>query len=125
MPPLERSMLHSKAVVWSGVTVDRDGDPKLDPQPREIDARVVWGQRQMLTPQGGLAPVDAQLETDEELAVGEVVWDGRLADFDPDGDFTLMEVATYSSTPDVKGRESKLRYGLVYFRASLPDSDLT
>lgn len=126
MPAPEVAYREQTAVLWPERGFDDDGHVKVG-SPVEIQVRWNTGRTMALDPQGNKIAVDATMVVNRKLGVGSVLFKGALADWvgtgsgsAGDGD-ELMQVATFSEVPDLKGRFTRRVAGLVWFRDTLPE----
>lgn len=119
MPPLESLGRTQKAVLMSASGADAYGEP-LRGTPVEIMVRWNTKRTQMLTSKGEVVALDATAVVGQRIEIGSQMWLGALVDWYGTGsgqtDDELMEVKTYSETPDLKGRNSLKTVGLMRFR---------
>ena len=125
MPPQEESHRLQKAVLWAKAGTDDYGQHTVG-DPVEIDVRWNARRRETADPKGNPLVLDADAVVDRVIAVGSRMWLGELADWLGTGsgadDEEIMEVMTYSETPDVKNRFSTRTVGLAHFRGSMSDA---
>lgn len=123
MPSQERAFLPQRAVLWlSGNTFDQFGQPVVAP-PVEIAVRWNDKQGEALDATGNTITLDATAVVDRRITIGSRLWLGTLAQWNGTGPGSgqeipnrLIEVKTYSETPDIKGRNSFKTVGLLRFR---------
>ncbi|HYE70395.1 MAG TPA: hypothetical protein VD932_02605 [Aquabacterium sp.] len=113
MPPIERSGLVDKAVLWPvrPGQYHEDGQPVLG-DPVEIDCKWVEGRKESGSPQlDGNIEIDAWALVDRKIAIGSGIWKGEMADWvgtgPPADSNECMRVAGYRETWDSKGREAE------------------
>lgn len=125
MPALESSYRRQTAVLWEVYAVDKFNEPLRD-TPVEIDVRWNTRQSEAADAQGNRVVLDATAVVGRAIPVGSLMWLGELADFVGTGtgssgdDTEIMEVMTYSETPDLKARNVRREVGLAYFRDTMP-----
>jgi hypothetical protein len=126
MPPFETMDRHQSALYWAATgRSGRDGQPIVS-APVELTVR--WAgpqpdQTERMTPEGNTVAVHATVVLDQPVTVGGIMWQGGFADLPgtasvPEGD--LMQVISYSETPDLKNRNFRREATLMRFRDSLP-----
>lgn len=129
MPPMETAYRRQTAVLWEWLREDAYNEPVLD-EPVEIAVRWKWGRREALSPQGTPIAVDATVVVAQDIAVGSLLYEGTLNEWyghsgtgsgSAGQDTALMQVVTFSSTPDLKNRNRRRTAGLVYFRDEMPE----
>lgn len=123
MPPIEEHDRWQKAVHWPITGKTRHNEPTKGAA-EELDARWKWGRRSVTSAQGTPVAVDATVIVVQEVAVGDLMWLGELSEWNATGsagpNTSVMEVLTYSETPDIKGRFVRYELGLAYFRDRMP-----
>src|SRR5678816_2889377 len=112
MPPLEESELQWRTItLFPKVTIDEFGH--LDPgEGVEIQARWVNTTRQVIEPDSSVINIMADVAVERELKVGDLLWNGRLADYEDGtgtGDIELCEVRLRRTVPDIKGETSRFQ----------------
>src|SRR5882757_2595614 len=123
MPPLERTDLLQRAVLWSASGRDRYGQVTVG-DPVEITVRWLDQQSQMLDPQGNTVTVDVTVVVQQDIKIGSQMWLGELADLIGTGsepETGRMEVKAFNSTLDIKARNNRRTIGLM--RMNLPATD--
>lgn len=121
MPPFQEDHLDQKAVLWELVTFDESNEPIVSPAV-EIDCRWVKQSRQGSNSQGTNTNTSATVIVNREIAEGSILWEGKLVDRPdpiPNND-PLMEVISYSETPDLRDIEHRREVTVARYRASLP-----
>jgi uncharacterized delta-60 repeat protein len=123
MPVVETSRRQQKAVLWAASRHDEFGQPTVD-SPAEVDVRWNTNRRESLDAQGNVIALDADAVVDRRIAVGSIMWLGKLVDWYStdvnNNDSELMQVKTYSETPDLKNRFARRTVGLMRHRDELP-----
>ena len=126
MPPPEVAYREQTAVLWPERGFDNNGHVKVG-SPVEIQVRWNTQRTTALDPQGNKIAVDATVVVGQKIGVGSVLFKGELADWVGTGSGSagagdeLMQVATFSEVPDLKGRNVRRVAGLVWFRDTLPE----
>jgi hypothetical protein len=121
MPPFEVMDLNQTALLWEKTGDDLHGEPVLA-EPVEISVRWVWEDRVASGSQGNPVALDATVVVEIDVPWGSVLWEGDLDDWYSAGSAGayLMEVASLSTTPDIKNRHTRRTLGLTRFRGELP-----
>jgi hypothetical protein len=124
MPPLEDSFMNDTAVLWPFKGFDRHGELTIG-SPVEITCRWSESDRQAGGVGGGTDPADAQVEVDQYIPIGSLMWKGMLEEWDSTQPQKLFQVVERSSSKDVKGRWRSRRVVLRKFLAKLPAQAIT
>jgi hypothetical protein len=119
MPPLEDSFMNDTAVLWPFKGFDRHGEPVVD-SPVEINCRWSESDHQAGGVGGGTDPAEAQVEVDQYIPIGSLMWKGLLEEWDATQPHTLFQVVERTSSRDVKGRWRSRRVVLRKFSSKLP-----
>lgn len=121
MPAFETMDLHQRALWWPAAgRAPVDAEP-LRGEPLELPVRWVTGRTEGVDPQGHPIVLDATVVTARKVAVGDLFWLGRTAEFNPsDGGNEIMRVASYEETPSIHARFTRTTCGLQRFRGRLP-----
>jgi hypothetical protein len=90
--------LKQYAVLYALSSYDEHGNPTLSAA-AEISCRWEDGRREITTPAGQLVEVDAEVFVNQSIAVGSILWKGRLSE-SPTSNFKI--VVAYSETPNTK-----------------------
>lgn len=100
--PQETAFLTDYAVLWPNIGYGNNGEVLLG---TAVEIRCRWesGRRDALSPDGIVIAVDALVIVKQAIAVGSVIWRGRLAD--KANATGLAEVKIYNEVPDLKGRD--------------------
>lgn len=114
MPSPETSGLYQKAVLWAITGYDKGAQPTYG-SPTEID--VEWNSIDKLYrgTKNESVQLIAEVRTNEDIAVGSVLWQGELADWVDSGgagNSELLEVVLQQKVWDAKGREMLRSYSL-------------
>lgn len=125
MPPLETTGRFQTAVLWELKSHDSHGRPTVyDP----VEIKVEWNARtsRNRSNQTSSQGVEATVVVDRKIALGSVMWLGKLVDWKgvrPDSDSEeVMQVVEYHRTPDIRGREVRQTVELTRFREAWPPS---
>jgi hypothetical protein len=119
MPPLEDSFMNDTAVLWPFKGFDRHGEPVVG-SPVEINCRWSESDRQAAGVGGGTDPAEAQVEVNQYIPTGSLMWKGLLEEWDATQPHTLFQVVERTSSRDVKGRWRSRRVVLRKFSSKLP-----
>ena len=117
MPTPERDHRGQKAVLWTFVTADRNGQPLVAP-PRQLE-NIGWmsGRRESIDEAANPIAVSATVDVNEEVPMFSIMRLGALTDV-PATPNNLHKVVDIKITPDIKGRE--IKYTLVLSRWQKP-----
>jgi len=122
MPDIESAWRYQKAVLYMANGYDNYGNPKVD---AGIDINVRWEDvtSETVDAKGNTVSIDAVVVVDREIAIGSILWKGRLEDIPgttgvPDGD--LRQVIKYSEIPDTKAQYFRRLVYCMRFKESLP-----
>jgi hypothetical protein len=129
MPQLELATLTQRAVLWRANGSDAYGEPTVDDASVEVAVRWNTKRREITDKQGNTVAYDAVAMVDRKIAVGSVMWLGRLSDLQvgvagfptvspPQDD--LYQVASYSEQPDIKGQAVARSVTLMRYKGCLP-----
>lgn len=124
MPPPERATRRQKATLWRARGTNDYGLAILDPNPEEVTLRWVQQVGEVPIGQGDTVGLDAAAVVDTKIPVNSAIWLGALADWYGTGsgqdDTELMQVNSYSETPDAKGRVAYREIGMKRYRGNKP-----
>lgn len=122
MSAIETRDLLQKIVLWPFVSYDSYGGFIVGPA-HELSARWSRNRRETIDAQGTKIALDATVVVAQKIIVGSLVWLGELADWLGTGsagdDSELMQVATYSETPDLRNKFIRREIGLVRYKDSV------
>lgn len=121
MPPLERTDLRQRAVLWPATGRDRFNNPILGP-PVEIPVRWLDVGSTILDPQGNTVAIDVTVIVQQSVPLNSQMWLGRINDLPGTSlvpEKGLMEVKKIDGGLDIKARN--VRYQLGLMRMKLPD----
>lgn len=108
------------AVWWPVVGLDAYGQPRRG-DPVEVDVRWLSQQRDMMDARGNVISYDATAVFTAPVAVGDVIWLGRLADFVEARDGKdLMVISGAEDTLPMHGGRVRRTRRLKRFRSNLP-----
>ena len=122
MPPIERTSIPQKAVVWDLVGRDDYGQEQVS-EGREIDCE--WPQN-FSESQGNQDTKESSNDTlvvNEELQFGSILWFGAYIDL-PTGTASpepLYVIVGRSSSPDIKGRNFRRTITVARYSSNLPE----
>lgn len=119
MPSPEVSGLKQKAVLWAADGYDSHGEYKVDAA-AEIDVR--WEDKRTEPPEpgSGKVAVVAIVTVAQDVAVGSIMWLGRLKDVaDPPVD--LCQVVDVEKIPSLKARHYLRVLSLTKYSNELPE----
>jgi hypothetical protein len=126
MPILEDDDMPDRAVYW-GATEGRtpDGEPVFE-EPVEIWVNYRHKSGSMVGPGGTAVSIDAQLSSQEDLALGSKIWvapdhtESALDQWYESGSAgqvdEVMRIEAYNRTRDAYNRETRFSYGLKWYR---------
>lgn len=124
MPRPERSSRTEKATLWRAVRTNDYGLAVLNPDPEEITLRWLHQVGEVPIGQGDTAGLDASAVVGVRVPINSAIWRGALADWYGTGsgqdDTELMQVNSYSETPDAKGRVAYREIGMKRYRGNKP-----
>lgn len=123
MPPPERAYLKQRAVLWRMTGYNAQGLPTLATQSEEIKCRFDERRTEKLGPKGVPIAVDGMMVVEVDIAVGSQVWLGSHDDLAASVTGTgegpelipesgVMDVVTFTKTPDLRGRHHSRVIGL-------------
>lgn len=118
MPAIETANRKQKAVLWAASGHDDYGEPKVN-SAVELSVRWTEGREETTDAQGEVVSYDATVRVDREIAVGSVLWKGKLADV-PSPTSDLFRVVARKTVPDLKGRDFERIVFLKRLSESLP-----
>lgn len=124
MPPLERTDLLQKAVLWPFLGYDGYGQPAVSKTPQEINVRWVDKQSVVQDAQGNTISFDVTIIVAQDVPDESVMWKGKLTDLPASftaPDSTLVNVRSKNRTPDIKNRNIRLELGGMRYKDSLPN----
>ncbi len=125
MPSMETADLRQCAVLWPATGHDEYGQPTVG-EPVEIRCRWVKKSQQVPDAQDNLVTVDATVVVCRKVEVRSNLYEGTLADYltlGTSGDReALVEVVTFSETPDIKNRFHRRELGVRYFRLAVAET---
>ena len=94
--------LNQKAVHWPRSGYNSYGEDKHG-DPAEIDCHWDYRQVEVLDANGNNQATDAVVTVGSDVAVGDLLWLGRLRDVS--GTETLLEVVGFDKNVNIKGRQ--------------------
>lgn len=121
MPNLEDSDAVQTAVLFNTAAYDNFGNTTVG-EPQEIPVRWTTSRRQALDPKGNTVALSAQVVVYQDIYPGAQMWLGTLAQWNQVSgnpstvDEELHEVISFSSTPDIKGRNGRRSVNLMRYR---------
>lgn len=116
--PLETSELNQRAVLWAASGTDNYGEHTVNAA-TEIAARWESGLAEAVGAQGAVIASSGTVVVDREIAVGSILWKGKLCDV-PTPKTNLHQVIDYQETPDVKARNYRRVVTLARYSDELP-----
>ena len=119
MPALEITGLIDYAVLWAVSSTDGYGQFKVS-DPVEIMVRWDGSQVESSDPQNTVLATPSEVLVDRVIAVGSVMWHGRLRDL-PDTLTGLVVVTGYEAIPDIKNRFTQRTVTLTHHGDTLPE----
>ena len=120
MPAFETMDLVHTAVYWEATGVDDYNNPTiLSNVGIEIPCRWTEGLAETLDAKGNVIAADASVVVDRELAIGSVMWLGKLVDL-PDPPTDLKYIKFRKATSDIKGRNTRRTVLLMKYSDTLP-----
>lgn len=121
MPQLEVVDFIHWAVLWTITGRDRYAKPVLA-DPIEIRCRWIATKKERVDAQGNTVAIDAQVYVGRDIAIGSLMWKGRLTELGvgqvPASD--VMQVITFPKTPDLKGRNYRRMVNVMRYSDALP-----
>ncbi len=122
MPAFEGMDRRDVAVYWPKTGVDKFNEPTRG-TPCQI--RLNWSadKRVQRLPDGTNVDMEGTAVVGQVMCLGDIVWLGRLSDFDPDAipaGNPLMHVVRFKEDADIKGRHVYRTVTLAKFHRSLP-----
>jgi hypothetical protein len=109
MPQPELANRTQRAVLWPMLGYDAYGQATVGP-PVEILVRWDTKRRETLDREGNSIALDATAVVDRRIDIGSRMWLGPISEWlgtgslEEDTHSGVMEVRSYSETPDIKGR---------------------
>jgi hypothetical protein len=87
-----------------------------------IPIKVRWteGQQEALDEHGSPIRLDARVVVDRSIAIGSILWLGKLTDFDSDNTSDLFEVTTIKETKNLRANQTRRVLGLQRYSDTLP-----
>ena len=124
MPAIEEACRKQKAMLWAYDGVNRYGQSTVSSTGTEIKVRWENDRKQTLDPNGNIIAVDAVVVVGQVVTIGSIMWLGAQSDLPSDliPTSNIMQVVSYASIPDIKGRDFYKEVGLVRFTDTLPTS---
>lgn len=118
MPRPEVASLKQYAVLWPFLRYDEKGEPVVS-SPIEIRVRWLDAFSENANADEGTKTSSPTIEVDREIAIGGILWKGRLTEVSgsPSG---LVMVIGSNSTPDIKGRFYARSVSTVRWKRNLP-----
>ena len=123
MPFQEQSHRTQHALLWPRSGDDAYGEPTVS---SVVQLRVRWNdtRAQASDAQGNPVTLSAEVHVDRNIKPGSVMWLGTLAEWLGTGsnqdDTEVMEVVSYNSVNDLKGRVAHHSVSLARYRGTLP-----
>lgn len=104
MPAIERANRHQYIVLWeaAGSVINEYGRRSVY-EPEELRVRWELVNRQGMNALNEIVAIDGVVFCVPDIAVGSLVWLGKMADL-PSPVTNLLEVVGFENTPDIKGR---------------------
>lgn len=115
---METSHLKQKAVLWAATGVDSYSEVKVSAAV-EVPVRWETGQKEAIDPQGSTIALESTVYVDRVVAVGSILWLGKLVDV-PGTPTNLRQVVIFKAVPDVKGRKFRYSVGVIKYSNELP-----
>jgi len=120
MPSPEISNLTDYAVLWEAAALDDYGEPTVY-YPIEIRVRWEESYTESADSQNTTQSISTTIFVDRELAIGSILWHGRLLELpSPVTGLILSSVTSYNTVPDIKGRVLQRTATLTRLSESLP-----
>lgn len=125
MPAFETMDRPQTATYWEVNGVNSLGQPTVG-SPVELSVQWDNSNSERLDSLGNSVVIDATIFTDRVLAMGSIVRQGTLSDWQGTGSSVvpegLMMIKTVNVTYDIKGRNRTFFYGLMRYNDELPTS---
>ena len=119
MPPIEEAFLTDTAILWEKEGQDSNNEPTFA-EPEEIDVRWIIENRETTDTQGNSVITEVTVLASCDIPIGSLLWLGCLEEWYEAGSAgfitELMEVVVRKVTKDLKGRETRRRYGLMRYK---------
>ena len=117
MPPIERAWMRNSAVLWTLVTHDGDGYPRVS-SPTAIRCKWEETNAEMVDPTGNRVSVDVKLAVPTQIVMGSLLWEGTLAALGEsltpeDG---IYEVVMRVRSGNLKASNTRYEFGLKRYR---------
>lgn len=119
MPSITKAARRQKAVLWAATnTYDNDGVPQVSAA-KELKVRWETERDESFPTLNETVAYDEMAQVGEEVAVGSIMWKGKLIDL-PSTPNNLRKVVHYAEIPGIKGRIQDRWVFLVKFSDTLP-----
>ncbi len=122
MPSFEIRDRTQKAVWWARTGTNRFGQPVVG-SPVEIKARWLDKRSERRQPDGSTVTIEGTVILDREVSDGDILWKGGMDEITDPGHVPLsglMQVYSFNSTPDIKGRNTRYEATFMRFNDVLP-----
>jgi hypothetical protein len=124
MPPPEVAERHDAAILWPVTGIGGDGQVIVSARQQLYPpwGGVRWEDKrtEVLKPDGSVVKFDVLAVVNLDIAVGSIMWKGRLAPTDPPPTSGLHEVVWANDVKDLKGRVARRIVGLMRWNNTLP-----
>lgn len=109
-----------QAAVYWGKTAEDEYNKPIVSSPVELRVRWVDKEAENLDANGNVIRTDVELVVDRELALGSVLWKGKLKNLPSPFNHPLYQVVITRTIPDLKNKESRYRVFLTRYSTTLP-----
>jgi len=126
MPSVERRNLKQKALLWTPVGLDVNGEVVVVNDPVELEVRWVDGRSESTDAQGNPVALDAKVIVKQDIAIHSIMLLGSLDDWYGTGsgsgwdENNFMIVKSFSKIPGLKGRRFFREVSLARYSSTLP-----
>lgn len=123
MPPVETVDFLHYAVLWRRTGQNRFGKPIIA-VPSQIRCRWIESTQEKVDAQGNTITISGQVYVNTDIPIGSLMWKGKLLDLlgtDQHPSGNVMQVISFSSTPDLKGRNHRKMATIARYMDTLPD----
>lgn len=122
MPAIEVDELNQDAVLWPKASYDDYGERTIaSTTGTAIKVRWEQGRSESKDAQGNTIAFDSEIAVDREIAIGSILWLGKLADL-PSPPTNLREVVDYLEIPDIKNRHKRRIVRVMKLSNELPST---
>ena len=109
-----------RVVYWAPLTTSTStGQKRVSSAKLELKVRWVEAKADALSAEGETIRLDAQVKTLQDVAIGGIMWLGKLSAL-PATPTNLYEIVTYDKVPDLKNKGQDRWAGLQRYSNTLP-----